>query len=57
VPVVLTLPNTRLVAPSYAAAQQAARLRARYGVGVPDALLVATAHSEQAEAFRMRRSS
>jgi predicted nucleic acid-binding protein len=48
---VLTLPNTRLVAPTYAAAKQAARLRARYGVRVPDALLVATAHSEQAEAF------
>jgi predicted nucleic acid-binding protein len=47
----LSLPNTVLVAPGYVAAKDAARLRAKYGVRAPDALLVATARSEGAQAF------
>ncbi|MBI2369147.1 MAG: type II toxin-antitoxin system VapC family toxin [Deltaproteobacteria bacterium] len=48
---VLTLPNTALVPPSYPAAKEAARLRAKYGIRTPDAILVATALGEKAEAF------
>ena len=48
---VLGLPHTTLVAPSYAAAKEAARLRARYGIRTPDALHVATALTEKAGAF------
>lgn len=48
---VLALPNAAIVPPSYAVAKEAARLRARYGVRTPDALLVATALRERAGAF------
>lgn len=46
-----SLPNTDLVAPGYPIAKDAARLRARYGIRVPDALLLATARLEGARAF------
>ena len=57
---VLSLPNTALIPPGYRTAKEAARLRAAYGIRTPDALLVATALGEQAEAFltndtRLRR--
>ena len=48
---ILSLPNTQLIPPSYAAAKEAARLRARYKIRTPDALLLATALTEKAEAF------
>ena len=48
---ILSVPNTTLVAAGYGVAKEAARLRAKYGIRVPDALLVATARSEQAQAF------
>jgi predicted nucleic acid-binding protein len=46
-----SLPNTEVVAPGYPIAKDAARLRARYGVRLPDALLLATARLEGAHAF------
>lgn len=57
---VLSLPNTTLISPGYATAKVAARLRAKYNIRTPDALLVATALEEQAAAFltndsRLRR--
>ena len=57
---VLSLPGTALVPPNYTTAKEAARLRARYGIRTPDALLLATALAEKAEAFvtndtRLRR--
>jgi predicted nucleic acid-binding protein len=42
---------SRLVAPGFEIAREAARLRASYGIRVPDALLLATALLEQAQAF------
>lgn len=48
---ILSLPNTILVAPSYLIAKEAARLRGRYGIRTPDALLVATALEQRAEAL------
>lgn len=48
---VLSLPNTALIPPSYPIAKEAARLRARYGIRTPDALLIATALGEEAQAF------
>lgn len=48
---VLSLPHTVLIAPSYSVAKEAARLRAKYSIRTPDALLVATAIGEQADAF------
>jgi len=45
-----SVPNVRLVAPPAGAAREAARLRARYGLRMPDALVVATAKSEGAGA-------
>lgn len=48
---ILSLPNTMQVAPDYAIAKDAARLRARYGLHTPDALLVATARHEGADGF------
>lgn len=45
------LPNTSLVAPGFDVAREAARLRAGYGLRVPDALLMATARTERAQAF------
>jgi predicted nucleic acid-binding protein len=57
---VLSLPNAAIVPPGYRAAREAARLRARYDLRTPDALLLATAIDEKAEAFltndgRLRR--
>lgn len=48
---VVSLPNAAVVAPDVGVANDAARLRAAYGVGRPDALLVATARREGAQAF------
>jgi predicted nucleic acid-binding protein len=48
---VQSLPNTRLVPTGYDIAREAARLRAGYGLRVPDALLLATALREDAQAF------
>jgi predicted nucleic acid-binding protein len=48
---VLALPNTALIAPNYPIAKEAARLRAGYGIRTPDALLVAIALGEKADAF------
>jgi predicted nucleic acid-binding protein len=48
---VVALPNASLVAPDVDVANGAARLRAVYGVGLPDALLVETARREGAQAF------
>lgn len=48
---ILSLPNMVLLPPSYAIAKEAARLRGRYGLRTPDALLVATALGEKADAF------
>jgi predicted nucleic acid-binding protein len=45
------LPNSVLVAPDHETAKDAARLRARYGVRTPDALLLATARQQRARAF------
>jgi predicted nucleic acid-binding protein len=55
-----SLSRTRLVPPGYDIAQEAAQLRAGYGLRVPDALLLATALHEDAQAFltndtRLRR--
>lgn len=46
-----SLPNLELVPPSYLIAREAARLRSRYRLRTPDALLVATALKEQADSF------
>jgi predicted nucleic acid-binding protein len=46
-----SLPNTDLIPPTYSIAKEAARLRAKYAVRTPDALLISTAISEKAEAF------
>jgi predicted nucleic acid-binding protein len=56
----LSMPNLVIVPPTYGIAKEAARLRARYGMRTPDALLVATALDEKADAFvtndtRLRR--
>jgi predicted nucleic acid-binding protein len=48
---ILTIPNTTVIPPNYALAKEGARLRAKYGIRGPDALLVATALGEKAEAF------
>jgi predicted nucleic acid-binding protein len=48
---ILSLPNTALVAPDYETSKDAARLRARYALRTPDALLVATARRQAAKAF------
>jgi predicted nucleic acid-binding protein len=47
--VITSLPNTSVVAPSLAAAKDAARLRAKYGIRLPDALLVATSREQEAQ--------
>jgi predicted nucleic acid-binding protein len=47
----LSFPNTVLIPPSYRIANEAARLRATYGIRTPDALLVATTLVERGEAF------
>jgi predicted nucleic acid-binding protein len=46
-----SFPNAVLVPPSYFIAKEAARLRAKYMIRTPDALLVATALHGKAEAF------
>jgi predicted nucleic acid-binding protein len=48
---VVALPNSAVVAPDVGVANEAARLRAAYGIGLADALLVATARRQGAEAF------
>lgn len=48
---ILALPNAKIVAPTYAIAKEAARLRGRYRIRTPDALLVSTAIQEGAKAF------
>jgi predicted nucleic acid-binding protein len=45
------LPNVTVVAPDYETSKDAARLRARYTLRTPDALLVATARRQAAQAF------
>ncbi len=46
-----SLPQTRLVVPTYAIAKQAAKLRGQYGLRTPDALLFSTAQAEGCDAF------
>lgn len=46
-----SLPNTDLVSPSYSISKEAARLRAKYRIRTPDAILLATSLMEKAEAF------
>jgi predicted nucleic acid-binding protein len=46
-----SLPNVTVVAPDYETSKDAARLRARYTLRTPDALLVATARRQAAQAF------
>ncbi len=48
---ILSLPNTDLIPPTYSIAREAARLRAKYAIRTPDALLISTALSEKVEAF------
>ncbi|HXV64906.1 MAG TPA: PIN domain-containing protein [Vicinamibacteria bacterium] len=48
---ILALPKARIVAPTYAIAKEAARLRGKYRIRTPDALLVSTAIHEGAKAF------
>lgn len=47
----LGIPNARFLAPDVEVAAEAARLRARYGLRTPDALLLATAMAGGATAF------
>jgi predicted nucleic acid-binding protein len=46
-----SLPNAACVAPDYETAKDAARLRARYGLRTPDALLIATTRRHGGRAF------
>jgi predicted nucleic acid-binding protein len=48
---ILSLPNTDLIPPTYSIAKEAARLRAKYAIRTPDALLISTALSEKVESF------
>jgi predicted nucleic acid-binding protein len=48
---VTSLPNAWLVAPSLSVAKDAARLRARYRMRLPDAILLATSRQQDAQAF------
>jgi predicted nucleic acid-binding protein len=48
---ILSLPALSLIPPDYETSKDAARLRARYGLRTPDALLVATARRHAARAF------
>jgi len=48
---ILSLPQTRMVAPSYSVAKGAARLRGQYGLRTPDALLFSTAREEGCDTF------
>ncbi len=53
---ILSLPNTDLVAPTFTITKEAARLRAKYAIRTPDALLISTALCEKAEAFLTNNS-
>ncbi|MFC1712984.1 type II toxin-antitoxin system VapC family toxin [Candidatus Poribacteria bacterium] len=46
-----SLPQTRLIVPTYTIAKQAARLRGQYGLRTPDAILFSTAQTEGCDAF------
>jgi len=46
-----SFPNKELKSPDYAIAREAARLRSKYRVRTPDALLIATSLNEKADAF------
>jgi len=46
-----SLPHVVLIPPHYDVAKEAARLRGQYRLRTPDALLIATALGEKAEAF------
>jgi predicted nucleic acid-binding protein len=46
-----SLPNTEIKSPDYPIAREAARLRSKYRVRTPDALLIATSINEKADAF------
>ncbi len=46
-----SLPNTELKSPDYPIAKEAARLRSKYRIRTPDALLIATSMNEKADAF------
>lgn len=46
-----SLPSSRLVAPDYSTAKQAARLRAEHKLRTPDALVLATAIQTESQAF------
>ena len=48
---VFSLPQIRLIAPTYSIARSAARLRGQYGLRTPDALLFSTAQEEGCDAF------
>jgi len=47
----LSLPNTEIKSPDYPIAREAARLRSKYRLRTPDALLIATSMNEKADAF------
>ena len=46
-----SLPQTRLIAPDYAIAKEAAALRGKYGLRTPDAILFSTAKAQACDAF------
>lgn len=46
-----SLPNTELISPDYPIAREAARLRSKYKLRTPDALLLATLINEKVDAF------
>jgi predicted nucleic acid-binding protein len=52
-----SLPNTQLKSPDYPIAKEAARLRSKYRIRTPDALLIATSMNEKADAFITNDSS
>jgi len=47
----LSLPNIEIKSPDYPIAREAARLRSKYRIRTPDALLIATFMNEKADAF------
>jgi predicted nucleic acid-binding protein len=46
-----SMPNTEIKSPDYPIAREAARLRSKYRIRTPDALLIATSMNEKADAF------
>jgi predicted nucleic acid-binding protein len=46
-----SLPNTEIKSPDYPIALEAARLRSKYRIRTPDALLIATSMNEKTDAF------